>query len=163
MAQEKAPPTRQRVAQNTADEINEDIRRRTMRNIEYFSARLDEIEHRLEELEREWDVERVLETNAAAFSLAGLTLGMTISRKWLALPMVVAGFLLQHAVQGWCPPMALFRRLGVRTIGEIDQERYALKALRGDFAGLEKGASSESKPRKTPARKRTRKAAKAAK
>lgn len=29
--------------------------------------------------------------------------------------------------------MPVFRRLGVRTSGEIDQERYALKALRGDF------------------------------
>ena len=40
---------------------------------------------------------------------------------------------LQHAVQGWCPPLAVWRRLGVRTQSEIDEERYALKALRGDF------------------------------
>src|SRR5436190_144953 len=45
----------------------------------------------------------------------------------------VAGFLLQHALQGWCPPMATFRRLGVRTSYEIDYERYALKVLRRDF------------------------------
>jgi hypothetical protein len=30
----------------------------------------------------------------------------------------------------------LFRRLGVRTASEIDEERYALKALRGDFRNL---------------------------
>ena len=46
---------------------------------------------------------------------------------------MVGGFLLQHAVQGWCPPVPVFRRLGVRTQTEIDEERYALKALRGDF------------------------------
>jgi hypothetical protein len=45
----------------------------------------------------------------------------------------VATFLLQHALQGWCPPVPLFRSLGVRTASEIDEERYALKALRGDF------------------------------
>jgi hypothetical protein len=50
------------------------------------------------------------------------------------LPVVVAGFLLQHALQGWCPPLPVLRRLGVRTADEINQERYALKALRGDFA-----------------------------
>ena len=41
----------------------------------------------------------------------------------------------RHAVKGWCPPVPLFRRLGVRTCGEIERERYALKALRGDFDG----------------------------
>jgi hypothetical protein len=40
---------------------------------------------------------------------------------------------LQHATQGWCPPVPVFRRLGIRTQTEIDHERYALKALRGDF------------------------------
>jgi hypothetical protein len=44
--------------------------------------------------------------------------------------------LLLHAVQGWCPPVPLFRRLGFRTSAEIHQERYALKALRGDFSNL---------------------------
>jgi hypothetical protein len=51
----------------------------------------------------------------------------------------VAGFLLQHAVQGWCPPVPVFRRLGFRTQTEIDYERYALKVLRGDFQGLPGG------------------------
>ncbi len=37
------------------------------------------------------------------------------------------------AVQEWCPPVPVFRRLGVRTCQEIDEEKYALKILRGDF------------------------------
>jgi hypothetical protein len=40
---------------------------------------------------------------------------------------------LQHAVQGWCPPVPIFRRLGIRTQTKIDHERYALKVLRGDI------------------------------
>jgi hypothetical protein len=36
-------------------------------------------------------------------------------------------------VSGWYPLMPLFRRLGIRTAREIERERYALKALRGDF------------------------------
>jgi len=52
------------------------------------------------------------------------------------LPTVVLSFLLLHAIQGWCPPVPVLRRLGIRTREEIDRERYALKALAGDFAGL---------------------------
>jgi len=46
---------------------------------------------------------------------------------------IVLPFLFQHAVQGWCPPVPVFRWLGVRTRQEIDEEKYALKVLRGDF------------------------------
>ena len=38
------------------------------------------------------------------------------------------------------PPVPILRRLGVRTAREIDIERYALKALRGDFGPLGPGA-----------------------
>jgi hypothetical protein len=78
----------------------------------------------------------VLEANASALALAGVLLGATVSRRWLLLAGVVPAFLLQHALQGWCPPLEAIRRLGVRTRGEIDVERAALRALRGDFAGL---------------------------
>jgi hypothetical protein len=33
----------------------------------------------------------------------------------------------------WCPPIPIFCRFGIRTQTEIEQERYALQALRGDF------------------------------
>ena len=58
-------------------------------------------------------------------------------RRWLAAPAVVTAFLFQHAIQGWCPPIVLFRRIGIRTRREIDAEKYALKALRGDFVQIE--------------------------
>jgi hypothetical protein len=70
---------------------------------------------------------------APSFTLLGICLGVTVRRRWLLLPIVVQSFLLQHALQGWCPPVPVLRRLGVRTADEINQERYALKALRGDF------------------------------
>lgn len=77
--------------------------------------------------------ERTLEANASAIALIGLALGAFVNKKFLILPGIVAGFLLQHALQGWCPPLPVFRRMGVRTSYEIEQERYALKAFRGDF------------------------------
>jgi hypothetical protein len=120
--------------------VNEDIRRNTEQNVaRYASAGAAAIDRRLVELDREWDIERTLEANAAVASLVGLTLGATVNRKWFLFPAVVAGFLLQHAVQGWCPPVPVFRRLGFRTQPEIDEERYALKALRGDFRNLPTG------------------------
>lgn len=131
------PATTTRVEQQTDEEINARIRRQTERNISHFANQGDgDISRRLEELDHEWDVERTLETNAASISLVGLGLGAFVDGRFFLLPAVVAGFLLQHALQGWCPPVPVFRRLGVRTASEIDVERYALKAIRGDFDEL---------------------------
>lgn len=127
------PATNQRVAAHTPQSINDRIRRRTEADIIYYANRPDEIDSRLEDLDREWDVERVLEANAATLALSGVLLGAVADRRWLFLPAAVTAFLLQHAVQGWCPPIPIIRRLGVRTAAEIAEERYALKALRGDF------------------------------
>ena len=130
------PSTLNRVHDNTDAEVNERIRRQTQANIaRYANADPVAIERRLAELDREWDIERCVETLAPSLTLAGLFLGVTVNKKWLILPAVVQGFFLQHALQGWCPPIPVLRRLGVRTQAEIDQERYALKALRGDFRG----------------------------
>ena len=138
------PSTMERVALHTASEYNQRIWRQTEANVARYSQLGEEaIAHRLQELEEEWDIERALEANAASVCLLGVALGATVDRRLFALPGLVAGFLLQHAVQGWCPPISLFRRLGFRTASEIDEERYALKALRGDFRGLQEGSDGE--------------------
>ena len=135
-------PTTTRVEQHTDEAINKKIRLQTERNISHMAHRgrdergRDEIDWRLKELDHEWDMERTLEANAASLALIGLGLGAFVDRRFLVLPAVVAGFLLQHAVQGWCPPVPVFRRLGIRTANEISTERYALKAVRGDFEDL---------------------------
>jgi hypothetical protein len=131
------PSTSERVPLHTDDDVDRRITERTDRSVAAFARHPDRIDARLEALEHEWDVERTLEANAATASLLGLVLGATVDRRFFVLPAVVAGFLLQHALQGWCPPLPIFRRLGFRTQTEIDEERYALKALRGDFAGLD--------------------------
>lgn len=125
-----------RVHDQTADHVNEQIRRQTEMNIAFFAQRPEQIGRRLKELDHEWDIERALETGSASLSLFGLLASMTRGRMWLLLPLTVQGFFLQHALQGWCPPAELFRRLGFRTPHEIDEERYALKLIRGDFANL---------------------------
>lgn len=123
-----------RVAINSPRQANEAIREGIERSVaQYAATDPRQIGERLEELDREWDIERTLQANAATIVLVGTALGALVDRKFLVLPALVGGFLLQHALQGWCPPLPLFRSLGVRTQGEIAQERYALKALRGDF------------------------------
>lgn len=130
------PGTSERVPSMTEQELNDRIRFEAEARVAWCASRPERIDRRLEELEREWDIERVLEVNGSVLALTGLALGATTSRKWFLLPAAVVGFCLQHALRGWCPPLPLFRRMGVRTQREIDEERYALKALRGDFADL---------------------------
>jgi hypothetical protein len=143
------PDTTDRVARATPDEINERIARDTSDSVAHYAAGgPPSIQRRLDELDAEWDIERTLEANASSLALIGLGLGTWVDRRFYLLPAVVAGFLLQHALQGWCPPLPVLRRLGVRTRGEIEQERYALKALRGDFqqaADFASGSASDAK------------------
>jgi hypothetical protein len=131
------PANVSRVPSHTASEINARIAKQTEDSVFHY-ARLgnEAIEERLRELDYEWDIERLLETNASSAILLGLTLGLTVDRRFLVIPGVVAGFLLMHALQGWCPPLPVFRSYGFRTAAEIDYERYALKAIRGDFEGI---------------------------
>ncbi len=105
-------------------------------NIMKYYHDSDEINERLEEINKEWDVERTLELSAALAGITGTVLGLSTDRKWLILPIAASVFLIQQAMHGWCPPLPLFRWLGVRTRKEIDKEKYALKAVRGDFKYL---------------------------
>ena len=112
-----------RVRGSTASDVNEQIDLQTDINIQQYKGKSTaEILERIQMLDKEWDIERVLEVNASSLALTGLILGLTKNRKWLLLPGVVLPFLLQHGLQGWCPPLPLLRRLGIRTRGEIDRE-----------------------------------------
>lgn len=129
-----APPSTERVAHNTAPEVRERIAEETRRRIEHYrNAPREELDRRLAELDREWDIERTLQANMSMVLLTSVALGLTTNRKWLGFAGVVAGFFVQHAVQGWCPPVVPWRRAGVRTMAEIEAERTALRELRGDF------------------------------
>jgi hypothetical protein len=137
--------TADRVTCNTSREINQRIRKATEMNVEWAAEEGPAgIDRRLRELDQEWDIERCLETGAASLSVLGVAMGTNGDRKWLLLPAVVGSFLLLHALQGWCPPLPVLRRLGVRTAGEINEERNALKALRGDVSGVTGGSGSDA-------------------
>lgn len=122
------PSTSERVPRHTAARVNEKIKRRTEASIARARALGPEaIQQRLRELDREWDIERAIEANASSLALAGVALGALVHRRFLLLPAAVCGFLLQHALQGWCPPVPVLRRLGFRTQTEIERERCELQ------------------------------------
>lgn len=102
----------------------------------YVNAGPEEITRRLHELDEEWSIERVAQAGLSGATIMWVTLSL-LRRRFLILPaLVAAGFLLQSAIRGWNPPMNLLRRLRLRTKHEIEEERYALKVLRGDFNDL---------------------------
>ncbi len=130
---EEADRVRRHTQPEVLNRLDEEIEER----VRFYATQPDYVlTRRIDELNREWDMERWLETNASALALVGAVLGLTRNRRWLLLTCGVLGFLFQHAVSGWCPPLPVLRRLGVRTRREIDREVYALKALRGDFDEL---------------------------
>lgn len=111
-------PTRRRVRTHTSRHAQQEIEWATQTNVaRYGAAGADAIGERLQALDREWDVERSVELNMAIVVLAGTVLGTFVDRRWYALPAVASGFMVQHVLQGWCPPVPVLRRRGVRYRG----------------------------------------------
>ncbi len=80
----------ERVCSNTSHEVNERIRRQTEQSIPRAASEgALGVERRLHELDEEWDVERCLETMAPTITLIGLTLGVTVNKKFLLIPAIV--------------------------------------------------------------------------
>lgn len=143
LMQIRTPDATDRVRRHTPPRSLHAIDQMTRDNVRRFASENPELlDARIGQLERTWDMERTLEMNASILALTGAVLGATVDRRWFLLTAGVLGFLTQHAAMGWCPPVPVFRRMRVRTQGEIDQERYALKALRGDFRAVGAGKGS---------------------
>ena len=133
-----------RIQAHTATHVNREIDREAARRLVRAVGQSPAVlTRRINELEDEWDIERWMEMNASALAFTGVVLGILVNKKFFAIPCIVLPFLFQHAVQGWCPPIPIFRRRGVRTRREIDAEKFALKALRGDFSKVENIGDSQ--------------------
>jgi hypothetical protein len=137
------PSSGRRVPSQTRRGVNRRIAQRMQRDVEHKAAHPREIANRLRQLDEEWDIERAIEANASALAFAGVVMAATLrDRRPLILPTLVTAFLFQHAIQGWCPPVPILRALGFRTMREIDDERHALKALRGDYESVKRARST---------------------
>lgn len=126
-----------RVREATPSSINQKIETDTWQKVASYSGKTAaEISARIKELNREWDIERYLGVNMSTLALIGVALSYFVHINWLILPAIVLAFFFQHAVQGWCPPLPILRMFKIRTSKEIEQEKYALKIIRGDFKNL---------------------------
>lgn len=130
----KIKPTAHRVSLKTCPKVNNTIRNQTIWNLNHYKNKsYESISKRIKTLNQEWDTERVLEVNAASLIIISTLLGLTSRRCWFILTGAVGAFLMQHAISGWCPPLPVVRKMGIRTAEEINAEKTALKILRGDF------------------------------
>lgn len=126
--------SRDRVRRMTFKRDLERIDEKTHDSVRYYTDLGPKaISRRLYELDTEWAVDRALMVGAGFFAWLGLILGTSLRPRLYGISAVAATITLVYAVFGWAPPVLFLRRLGFRTRGEIDQERFALKALRGDF------------------------------
>lgn len=127
------PREADRVRELSTENANRKIDAQTRESIDRTTAGgRPAIERRLEELQREWDIDRVLMLNFAVFVFPQL-LAARRDRRWLWGPLIQTPFLLMHAVAGWCPPSLWFRPLGFRTRFEIQAERETLLKRLGDL------------------------------
>jgi hypothetical protein len=126
----RSMPRHDRVRQHTAARVNANIDARTWGELEPILASNDshEIVRAIDNLDREWDVDRALMVNFATVGGASFLLGATKSKTMLWVFGSQMGFLLLHGLVGWCPPAAAFRRLGFRTRQEIEGARALLLA-----------------------------------
>lgn len=131
------PKSADGVRVHTPPRYNHRIDQAMMKRVwEYARKTPQEITARIEELEREWDLERVLESTAGAIALSGVLLSGARSRKWLLVPAGILAVLLQHSLFGGSTAVSCLRRMGIRTRREIEAEKYAMRMLRGDFDRL---------------------------
>ena len=130
------PPTFQKVFMCTDPKVNEEIRKQSINTLNlYKNCSEAQISDRITQLEQEWDTERVLEVHSSLLLLFSSYMGIKSGKVWFILTGIVAAFMLQHALKGWCPALQFIRRYGVRTAKEIYEEKIALKLIRGDFNG----------------------------
>lgn len=118
-----------RVRNLTPDMVNEKLDLKTVRIIRGVEAMGPEaVRARLKELDREWDIDRMLMLNFSVLVFAQL-LAARKNKKWLWGPLIQTPFLFMHSTLGWCPPSLWFRPMGFRTRKEIQAEREVLLSL----------------------------------
>lgn len=131
--------TTERVRNNTAPAQREQFEQQLRRNIaHYMTADKHQIDQRLAELDREWNVERMIEVEAPIMIGLGALLGLTRSPKWFGLSVFAAGMVIVHNTQGWYPLLRIFQRMGIRSQQHIEEERSALRVLRNDHQAYTK-------------------------
>ena len=92
---------------------------------------------RLTQLDWEWTSGRAAKVAAAVMVLAGTALTLATGSEWWLILTVAGGLgMLQYAFSRTSWLGRTFQEMGYRTGCEVEQEKFALKTLRGDFRHL---------------------------
>jgi hypothetical protein len=107
---------------------------RIREHIRFYSTQDPEaVDRRLRALDGETSLERAVTLGLSGMGAFGLVAGFFGSRLLRLLPWAGLPLLFLYALGRWSPPSAVGEALGLRGRRSIEEERYALKALRGDF------------------------------
>jgi hypothetical protein len=94
------------------------------------------IEARLAELDREWTAGRATKATLGVLSVVGFVLAAFFGPWWLILPALGGVLFLHYLVSRTSWLGRGFQVMGFRAGSDVDQEKMALKVLRGDFRQL---------------------------
>lgn len=103
------------------------------------------ITDRLDQLDREWSSGRMTKATVGVLIVVGLLMTAAFGAWWLILPAIGGVFLLQYLFTNMSWLGAMFREMGFRSGADIDQEKFALRTLRGDFRHLPTVHETENK------------------
>lgn len=81
----------------------------------------------VEELEHEWDIEKIVELSAAVVTIASVLLSGNKSKQVNKLGDTVASLLGVDSLKNWRPPTPFLKGMGFRHREEIEREIKALK------------------------------------
>lgn len=142
MAKDWRPPRFDLVRNHTPAKVNRNIDAMTTTQLALAGDEPHAIRNRLWALDREWHVDRalmavfgVLGAFTAHRSFKAVRRGQYFSG-WRMLFWTQMGFLVHHAIRGWCPPVSVLRRIGFRTEKEIAAERTALEKRLAASTGI---------------------------
>ena len=142
---------------NTRSSVNDRIHARTLHDISRLHRRGSGVHRRTDrQLEREWDMERALESNAAAVSLAGIGLGLSSTDDSCCCP-AVAALSAPARLAGMVPAIALAAAAGPADVRRDPRRdhRAANPARRLPRAGELPGARSRERAQLGLTRART--------
>lgn len=122
----------------TSARMSDCLSEQTRHNVaRYAAAGPQVLDQRLKELANEFWAERAATVGLTLLALVSLSL-IPLGSIWLVVPGLLLTLLLLQTGMAWSPVLPLLRGLGYRTACEIWSERFALKALRGDFQRLDR-------------------------
>ena len=105
----------------------------------------DSIQNRLVELDGEWTASRMVKATLGLLIVTGFVLATVHNPYWMILPAIAGGLLLQYLFFRGGILTELYCKLGYRSGMQIDEERFALRTLRGDYRNLPTIAEVEDK------------------